>query len=52
MSLLTVVTLLLVLLNRQVTPQALLILVSAIVGTTTLVSPQTKDWVHGVVRTD
>ena len=52
MSLLTVVSLLLVLLNHLVTPQVLLILVSAVVGTTTLVSGQTKDWVHGVVRAD
>jgi hypothetical protein len=52
LSLLTVVSLLLVLLNHVVTPQVLLILASAIVGTATLVSRQTKDWVHGVIRTD
>jgi hypothetical protein len=52
MSLLTVVSLLLVLFNGVVTPQVLLILLSAIVGTVSLTSKQTKQWVHPTVRLD
>jgi drug/metabolite transporter (DMT)-like permease len=35
-----------------ISPVGLLVLVAAIAGLTSLMSRQTKDWVHGVVRTD
>jgi len=52
MSLLTVVSLLLLLFNRVVTPQVLILLASALAGTAGLLSQQTKDWANRVVRTD
>jgi hypothetical protein len=35
-----------------ISPVGLLVLIASIAGLTSLVSRQTKDWVHGVVRTD
>ena len=52
MSLLTVISLLLLVFNRVVTPQVLLVLAAAAVGTVNLSSRQTKEWVHGPVRMD
>jgi hypothetical protein len=52
MSLLSVITVLLLLFNRVITAEVLLILASAVAGTAALLSQQTKDWVHGAVRTD
>ena len=52
MSLLTVISLLLLVFNRVVTPQVLLVLAAAAVGTVSLSSRQTKEWVHGPIRMD
>jgi len=50
MSLLTVISVLLVLFNGVLTPQTLLILVSAVAGTASLASKESKSWVNAVVR--
>ena len=52
MSLLTVISLLLLVFNRVLTAQVVLILAAAAVGTVSLSSRQTKEWVHGPVRMD
>ncbi len=51
-SLLMVMTLFSILTGGAISPIGLLVMVSAIAGLTSLVTRQTKDWVHGVVRTD
>jgi uncharacterized membrane protein len=51
-SLLVALTLFSVVTGGAISPIGLLVLIAAIAGLTSLVSRQTKDWVHGVVRTD
>ena len=51
-SLLMVMTIFSVATGGAISPIGLLVLVSALAGLTSLLSKQTKDWVHGVVRTD
>jgi hypothetical protein len=51
-SLLMVMTIFSIATGGTISPIGLLVLVAAVGGLTSLVSRQTKDWVHGVVRTD
>ena len=51
-SLLVVMTLFTAVTAGGITPISLLVLVSALAGLTSLLSRQTKDWMHGVVRAD
>jgi hypothetical protein len=51
-SLLMVMSLFGALAAGGISPVGLLVLIASIAGLTSLVSRQTKDWVHGVVRTD
>jgi glucan phosphoethanolaminetransferase (alkaline phosphatase superfamily) len=51
-SLLVVMSLFGALAAGGISPVGLLVLIASIAGLTSLVSRKTKDWVHGVVRTD